>query len=150
MYKNISQILILFLVTFGTAHSENIQIGTGGLASLIGMGNIYVQVPLKEKAALTFEYLEGRDIPLAPFDSVTAWAVIYKIYSQAYANGRFWKFGVARAELTDDGDITEGYLPVIIYGSESTTSSGMIYGFEGGLGTTAGAGLFSVYIGFQI
>ena len=75
-------------------------------------------------------------------------AMTYKSYHQAYGRGSFMKFGLANIDVTDGVSNYEGPIPIILYGLESKEGSA-IYGFEAGLGTTAGFGLLNLYAGVQ-
>ena len=139
--------LVLAVTSASISAEEKVGVGTGMLAQLVGISNLYFQMPLDEESAFVIEYAK-----ISAFDyesdtiSGNGVSATYKFYSAEYANSSFWKIGLSSIEVTDGVTDAEGVLPVILWGSERYKEN-FLYGAELGFGTTGGFGILSLYIG---
>lgn len=138
-----------------TAQAEHV-VGTGALALGVGVANVYGQAGISDRSALTLEYASMSDVEFFGSTlSADSFGATYKSYFSNYADGGFWKIGAASFNITASSD-TASYstgrmmLPILTGGFEKKIgeNKNFVVGVEGGLGTTAGFGLFNLSVGY--
>lgn len=149
--KNYKKIILaaMFLLPVNVFAAGN-MIGTDVFADSAGLINVYYQHKLGTKSAVTASYatLNNATFFGATID-LTVLAVNYKSYISNYARGGYWKAGFASADVSvrsgtlSAGASTGGYF-IVSGGYEMTLAPNFVLGFEAGLGSTTGAGLFGV------
>jgi len=144
--------LLLCFSAFPLYAQERI-IGTGALATLGGVVNLYYQGRLYESGGYTFEFAHASNLEIGnsndPVD-VTGVATSYKHYIESYLYGTYAKLGLALLSMSDSDESASGLIPLLLVGYESEFGGRFLLGVEAGLGTTAGMGLFSVNLGMKL
>lgn len=151
--KNIIILLALLTNSVNATASEEktLAIGTGALALLGGVTNLYIQSKLSNTSAIVGEYASVSGFVYSG-STITAssFAGAYKHYFKKYSSGSYFKVGAAKLSVTSSSSSSTsgGLLPIVLYGYEDKMGDNFLLGFEAGLGTTAGLGLLTVNLGY--
>ena len=131
-----------------TAQAEGLTIGTGVLADIGGVLNAYVEFGLGSNSAMTIEAASVSNFTYGGNTfSGTGFGATYKYYVSG--DGLFLKGGASMITVSSGSASAGGVVPIVLVGYEGSSGS-MVYGVEGGMGTTAGMGILNLYLGMRL
>ena len=147
LLKKTLAVLTMAAASMGV-QAEGITIGTGVLADIGGVYNAYVEMDVSTTGALSFEVASVTDFNYGgSVISGTGLALAYKYSPEA--QGLYFKGGLANITVSSGTASAGGIMPMALVGWEQQSGQ-LVYGVEGGWGTTAGMGMLNLYIGFEL
>lgn len=153
--KNIKNILLAALLLLPiNVYAGGNMIGTGVIATGVGVTNIYYQRQLGDTSAVQLGYVTLSNVSVTGGTvSASSYSVSYKGYFSEYADGGFWQLGASSIDVTGVSGSTSlslgsAILPILIVGYDASLGP-LVIGGEVGLGTNQGWGVFSLNAAFK-